>query len=92
MKRNKKRKLVQAKNRYSEQTKKKYAEFTTKCRFCRRRIEDIDYKDTQYLQKLIGGQGRLLSKKRSGNCTAHQGLVKVALKRARYMALLPYTA
>ncbi len=76
----------------SSQTKKKYSEFTTKCRFCRRRIKEIDYKDIEYLQKLIGGQGKLLAKKRSGNCTAHQRSVKKALKRARYMALLPYTA
>jgi small subunit ribosomal protein S18 len=41
-----------------------------------------------FLQKLVGSQGKLLAKKRSGNCTKHQRSVKIALKRARHMALL----
>lgn len=67
---------------------KKYQDFTTKCRFCRSRVEYVDYKDMHFLQKLVGSQGKLLSKKRSGNCTKHQRSVKIALKRARHMALL----
>lgn len=71
--------------------KSKYSELITKCRFCRMRVDELDYKDIQYLQKLMGSQGKLFSKRRSGNCAAHQRSAKIALKRARYMALLPYT-
>lgn len=73
------------------QKKNKYAELTTKCRFCRMRMEEIDYKEVQFLQKLLGSQGKLFSKRRSGNCAKHQRSVKTAIKRARHMAILPYT-
>jgi len=62
----------------------------TKCRFCRMKIGHVDYKDVQSLQKLTTGRGKLLSRKRSGNCAKHQRSAKVAVKRARYLALLPY--
>lgn len=61
-----------------------------RCRFCREKVEQIDYKDTQSLQKLTTGQGKLFSRKRSGNCALHQRQSKVAVKRARFMALMPY--
>ncbi|MEW6358891.1 MAG: 30S ribosomal protein S18 [Planctomycetota bacterium] len=62
----------------------------TKCRFCRMGIEHVDYKDIQSLQKLTTVQGKMFSRKRSGNCAKHQRSVKKAVKRARYLALLPY--
>jgi len=61
-----------------------------RCRFCREKAKDIDYKDLQSLQKLTTGQGKLFSRKRSGNCAKHQRRAKLALKRARFMALVPY--
>ena len=44
----------------------------TKCRFCRDKVKNIDYKDTSSLQKLVTGQGKMFSRKRSGNCAHHQ--------------------
>jgi small subunit ribosomal protein S18 len=61
-----------------------------RCRFCRDKADNIDYKDTQSLQKLTTGQGKLFSRKRSGNCAKHQRMAKGALKRARFIALMPY--
>ena len=61
-----------------------------KCRFCREKIADIDYKDIQTLSKLLTTTGKLFSRKRSGNCAKHQRQAKVAIKRARQMALLPF--
>ncbi|GAB61406.1 30S ribosomal protein S18 [Candidatus Jettenia caeni] len=55
-------------------------------------IEELDYKDTQNLVKLTTNQGKLFSRKRSGNCAHHQHSVKLSVKRARFMALLPYVA
>ena len=73
--------------------KKKYRKFRkdNRCRFCREKITKIDYKDVQILQKLTTAQGKLFSRKRSGNCARHQRAVKRALKRAKFIALLPYT-
>jgi small subunit ribosomal protein S18 len=64
----------------------------TACRFCRRGIKYIDYKDIETLQKLLTNRGKIYSRKRSGNCAKCQRKAKKAIKRARYMALLPFTA
>ena len=63
-----------------------------RCRFCRDQVDEIDYKDLQSLQKLTTGQGKLFSRKRSGNCARHQRQFKAAVKYARFMGLLPYVA
>jgi len=64
----------------------------TQCRFCRRGIKYVDYKDIETLQKLLTNRGKIYSRKRSGNCAGCQRKAKRAIKRARYMALLPYVA
>lgn len=62
----------------------------SKCRFCREKTKDVDYKDIPTLQKLVTAQGKLFSRKRSGNCAMHQRSSSIALKRARFMALMPF--
>jgi len=64
----------------------------TQCRFCRRQEDYVDYKDIDTLQKLLTNRGKIYSRKRSGNCAGCQRKVKKAIKRARLMALLPFTA
>jgi len=77
--------MAPAKRRYTRPGDK------SRCRFCKARIRQIDYKDIETLHKLLTGQGKMFSRKRSGNCAAHQRSVKTAVKRARMMALLPFT-
>ena len=74
--------------------RKKYPRLRTKvrCRFCREKDIVIDYKDYELLSKLLTAQGKLFSRKRSGNCAKHQRAVKKAVKVARHMALLPYVS
>jgi len=83
-----------AKTRKKKRTKKrrKKGAFTrdSKCRFCRAKAEAVDYKDLPSIVKLLTPQGKMFSRKRSGNCARHQRMVKIAVKRARFMALLPY--
>ena len=62
----------------------------TRCRFCRSRMWILDYKDLASLQKLVTSQGRMFSRKRSGNCARHQHQAKLAVRYARFLALLPY--
>jgi len=62
-----------------------------RCRFCRSRRKKIDYKDITDLEKLCTSQGKIFSRKRSGNCAKHQRQAKKAIKRARFLALLSYT-
>ena len=64
----------------------------TQCRFCRGSVDYIDYKDIDTLQRLLTNRGKIYSRKRSGNCAGCQRKMKKAIKRARYMALLPFTA
>jgi small subunit ribosomal protein S18 len=64
----------------------------TQCRFCRNGIKYVDYKDLDILVKLLTNRGKIYSRKRSGNCAGCQRKMKKAIKRARYMALLPYSA
>jgi small subunit ribosomal protein S18 len=64
----------------------------TQCRFCRNGVKYIDYKDVETLAKLLTSRGKIYSRKRSGNCAGCQRKAKTAIKRARYMALLPFTA
>ena len=64
----------------------------TQCRFCREGTSYVDYKDIEVLQKLLTNRGKIFSRKRSGNCAGCQRKVKLAIKRARFMALLPYTS
>ena len=62
----------------------------SKCRFCRDTNGKIDYKEIESLSKLLTAQGKMFSRKRSGNCAKCQRRVKTAIKRARYIALLPF--
>lgn len=63
----------------------------TQCRFCREGKTYVDYKDIETLGKLLTNRGKIFSRKRSGNCAGCQRKVRQAIKRARYMALLPFT-
>lgn len=62
----------------------------SQCRFCRAKVSYIDYKDIETLQKLLTNRGKIFSRKRSGNCASCQRKVQNAIKRARFMALLPF--
>jgi small subunit ribosomal protein S18 len=69
---------------------KGYFREEAKCRFCRLKVDEVDYKDISVLTKLTTQQGKMFSRKRSGNCARHQRSCKVAVKRARLLALMPY--
>ncbi len=60
------------------------------CYFCVNNIQDIDYKDTQTIQKFTSNYAKILPRTRMGCCADHQRMLGQAVKRARYMALIPY--
>lgn len=62
----------------------------TRCRFCRSKDLQVDYKNLEMLEKLLTPQGKIVSRKRSGSCAKHQRQVKRAIKHARFLALLQY--
>jgi small subunit ribosomal protein S18 len=56
------------------------------------RVLDIDYKMHQRLRKFITDRGKILPRKTTGTCASHQRVLATAIKRARVIALLPFTA
>ena len=64
--------------------KKKY------CRFRKNRIKYIDYKDPEFLKKFVNEQGKILPRRVTGTSLKYQRKVAIAIKRARYISILPY--
>ena len=60
------------------------------CAFCQEKISAIDYKDVNRLKKFVTEGGKILPRRMSGACAAHQRLLATAIKRARIAALLPF--
>lgn len=83
------------KERDSKRIKKKTTDFGFArrriCRFCKEKINFVDYKDIKRLEKFITERGKIASTRMSGNCAKHQRVVVRAIKRARFISLLPYT-
>lgn len=62
------------------------------CSFCVDKVESIDYKEVGKLRRYITERGKILPRRISGNCAKHQRQMTLAIKRARAIALLPFTA
>ncbi len=61
------------------------------CGFCIEKMKVIDYKDVNKLRRFISDRGRIEPRRRTGACAKHQRALAMAIKRARHIALLPYT-
>jgi len=70
---------------YARKPKRRY------CAFCKDKVEYIDYKDVNMLRKYMTDRGKIKPRRVSGNCAQHQHQVSIAVKRAREMALVPYS-
>ena len=62
------------------------------CGFCVDKVENIDYTDIARLRRYMSERGKILPRRVTGTCARHQRELTVAIKRARHLALLPYTA
>ena len=77
-------------NKVSKSTRKKM--FTQKiCRFCADKVSNIDFHEIKILKPLISERGKIVPSRISGNCAKHQRELTTAIKRARNMALLPFS-
>ena len=61
------------------------------CQFCVENAKSIDYKSVSLLRQYINERGRILPRRRTAACAKHQRMLSGAIKRARHLALLPYT-
>lgn len=62
------------------------------CNFCVDKATSIDFKDSAKLRRYISERGKILPRRTTGTCAAHQRQLTIAVKRARMIALLPYVA
>ena len=60
------------------------------CTFCVEKATSIDYKDVAKLRRFITEKGKIIPRRQTGTCAKHQRMLTQAVKRARYMALIPY--
>lgn len=68
---------------------RRYSSRPAVCPFCKGRIT-IDYKEASMLSRYITSQGKIVSRRRSKTCAKHQRRLSEAIKRARFLAMLPY--
>jgi small subunit ribosomal protein S18 len=61
------------------------------CQLCVDKVMHLDYKDLPRLRKFTSERGKILPRRMTGNCAKHQRQLSEAIKRARHIALLPYT-
>ncbi|MCH4239746.1 MAG: 30S ribosomal protein S18 [Oscillospiraceae bacterium] len=62
------------------------------CSFCVDKVENLDYKDVAKLRRFISERGKILPRRVTGTCARHQRELTVAIKRARHIALLPFSS
>jgi len=62
------------------------------CQFCIDKVKAIDYKEVMLLRQFTARSGRIVARRKTGACAKHQRMLAKAIKRARHIALLPYTA
>lgn len=60
------------------------------CKFCSKKIDAIDYKDVDFLNRYLSDKGKIIPARSTGTCAKHQRKLTTAIKRARNIALLPY--
>ncbi len=78
--------------RRTEGGKPRYTPRRKVCAFCVDKIDLIDYKDVARLRRYLSDRGKIEPRRKTGTCAKHQRRLSVALKNARFMAMLPYTA
>lgn len=62
------------------------------CAFCVEKVDEIDYKDVTRLKKFTSERAKILPRRVTGTCAKHQRELTTAIKRARQIAIMPYTA
>jgi small subunit ribosomal protein S18 len=62
------------------------------CQFCVDKIDEVDYKDLPRLRRMVSDRAKIEPRRKTGTCAKHQRSLTVAIKRARHVALLPFTS
>jgi small subunit ribosomal protein S18 len=76
----------------SNPTGRKFTPRRKVCQFCVDKVKEVDYKDLGRLRRFLSERGKIEPRRKTGTCATHQRSLNVALKRARQLAMLPFTA
>ena len=79
-------------NKKKKEGKYRYYPRRKVCAFCVDKVEVVDYKDVPRLQRYLSEYAKIESRRQTGTCARHQRMLSVAIKRARHLGLLPFTA
>lgn len=82
---------VRVKKRISRRSSSPFSFRKKACRFCRSKTRHIDYKDVKLMEGFIKERGKIVYNRITGNCAKHQRRLTEAIKKARYISLLPYS-
>lgn len=69
---------------------KQFQPIRKQCAFCRKKIECVDYRDANQLNRYLTPWAKMKSARDTGTCSKHQRMVAEAIKRARFLAIMPY--
>jgi small subunit ribosomal protein S18 len=75
-----------------ERRRPRYVSRRKVCFFCAEKVEDITYRNIDLLRRYLSDRGKIEPRRKTGTCAKHQRRLTIALKHARHLALLPYTA
>jgi small subunit ribosomal protein S18 len=78
------------KGKFVRKKRAKRIEAPKPCRFTKEKLFEVDYRDLNQVQRLVSSQGKIQSRRRNSICSFYQRQVQTAIKRARFLALLPY--
>ena len=60
------------------------------CKFCITHVDEVDYKNQELLSRFVNDRGKIAPRRITGTCARHQRMLVSGIKKARYVALLPY--
>ncbi len=83
--------MARREQRRGRQDKRHFRSRPKTCVFCRDKVDYIDYKKADSLRSFLTDRGKIQPRRRTGTCANHQRQLSVAIKRARHLALLPFT-
>ncbi|MBN1179458.1 MAG: 30S ribosomal protein S18 [Anaerolineae bacterium] len=74
-----------------QQSQQRWHRGKRRCQFCTEKAKTVDYKSPDMLRRFLSDRGKIRPRRQTGTCARHQRQLARAVKRARYLALLPYT-
>lgn len=77
--------------RNTQRQQEQFQQEKKQCKFCAGNVKWIDYKDPALLRAFVSMQGKIYPPRKTGTCAKHQRILAQSIKRARFMALMPYT-